>query len=253
MVATFLGLCVLIVAVSVPTAGTINRWLRRPKPGLNGEDDAGEWAAQLRAASDLHAQAPARSFLDFLRQARTRTVQLAIAMSPAPLSPLWLPGIGDSRRLAAPGASRVREPSGWPRPQSPLAQYPAGALELLTPKATPVARVHFDDDTDLESFRIATTRPPMTMTRTEEFPTTLVESTPIHDGWREEYRLGKTLEKQEKRRLERALRQPTQEMRAVFDAIVEDWLCSHCDVGDHGSCPGCSCPAESCRLAEVAT
>jgi hypothetical protein len=236
MVATLLGLCVLIVAVTVPTAGALNRWLRRPKPGLNGEDDAGEWAAQLRAASDLHAQAPARSFLDFLRQVRTRTVQLAIAMSPAPLSPLWLPGIGDSRRLAAPGALRVREPSGWPKPQSPLAQYPAGALELLTPKATPVARVHFDDE-EPESFSI-TTR----FTRTAGLPTLLTDQTPIFDAMDAERRLAKA-------KVRRALKTPTQQMRAVFDEIVEDWLCSHCDVGDHGSCPGCSCPAESCRLA----
>lgn len=47
----------------------------------------------------------------------------------------------------------------------------------------------------------------------------------------------------------RALRWPTAEMRGLFDALVEKWMCSWCDGGDCPSCPGCSC---SCKLAVAA-
>jgi hypothetical protein len=40
---------------------------------------------------------------------------------------------------------------------------------------------------------------------------------------------------------QRALRWPTTEIRAAFDLLVVDWRCSHCEVGDHAECPGCSC------------
>lgn len=38
----------------------------------------------------------------------------------------------------------------------------------------------------------------------------------------------------------RALKAPTIEIRAAFDLLVVDWLCSHCEA-DHMDCPGCSC------------
>jgi hypothetical protein len=152
MVATFLGLCVLIIAVTVPTAGALNRVVRL---WWSRYQDGKRWRP---ADHQLNTDGDAKVFIGQLHQ----VVAAEVAPRDVPIEP-----------------------------------------------------------------------------------------TPIFDAWREEYRLGKTLEK---RRLQRALRQPTREMRAVFDEIVEDWLCSHCDEGDHGSCPGCSCPAESCRLvgAEVA-
>lgn len=47
----------------------------------------------------------------------------------------------------------------------------------------------------------------------------------------------------------RALRQPTAEMRRVFDALVERWLCTHCEFEACNGCPGCSC---GCRLKVAA-
>lgn len=47
----------------------------------------------------------------------------------------------------------------------------------------------------------------------------------------------------------RALRQPTAEMRRVFDALVERWLCTHCEFESCNGCPGCSC---GCRLKVAA-
>jgi hypothetical protein len=216
MVATFLGLCVLIVAVSVPTAGAINRWLR-----LWWQDfqDANRWRP---ADHQLDTDLDATTFIEQLHQ----TVAAEVAPRDVPTEVV-------ERVLDA----LQRWPS-VPVPQLTSAPSPVPLPRRLAVAAEPLPA-------HVESFPVGG-RVQIEMTRTEGLPTTPIEPTPIFDEWREEYRLGKTLEK---RRLQRALRQPTQEMRAVFDEIVEDWLCSHCDGGDHGSCPGCSCPAESCRLA----
>jgi hypothetical protein len=94
--------------------------------------------------------------------------------------------------------------------------------------------------------RVRPAAPALTVTRTERpaapafepFPASdLLLDTPIFDA----------LVMDRQRRM-RALRMPTTEMRAAFDLIAQRWLCSHCDDGDCGSCPGCSCP---CKLAAV--
>lgn len=43
----------------------------------------------------------------------------------------------------------------------------------------------------------------------------------------------------------RALRMATQEVRVLFDALVEKWRCSHCTEDGCRGCPGCSC---ACKL-----
>lgn len=73
---------------------------------------------------------------------------------------------------------------------------------------------------------------PVKPVRTE--PVFVLESTPIYDSVVADFR-----------RWRRAIRVPTQEMRQLFDELVERWLCSHCTDEDHRMCPGCSC---SCKL-----
>jgi hypothetical protein len=87
----------------------------------------------------------------------------------------------------------------------------------------------------VEGFAIVAPPAPveLTLTRTEAAPMSSV-GTPIWDA----------LVAEQHSRVS-ALRMPTQQMRAVFDSLVDPWLCTHCGAGDCDSCPGCSC---SCKM-----
>jgi hypothetical protein len=78
---------------------------------------------------------------------------------------------------------------------------------------------------------------PVAMVRTAE-PVFVGMGTPIHDQLVADIKARR-----------RALRWPTAEMRGLFDALVEKWMCTFCEYEGCRGCPGCSC---SCKLAVVA-
>lgn len=119
------------------------------------------------------------------------------------------------------------------------------ASELARPRSKTVGVTPLEHDgLDLRVPRARTTplvaslRPePVAPVRYSE-PVFSLAGTPIFDGLVADLKARR-----------RALRQPTAEMRRVFDALVERWLCTHCEFEACNGCPGCSC---GCRLKVAA-
>jgi hypothetical protein len=216
MVATLLGLCVLIVAVSVPTAGAINRWLR-----LWWQDfqDANRWRP---ADHQLDTDLDATTFIEQLHQT------VAAEVAPRDVSTEVVERVLDALQ---------RWPSG-PVPQLTSAPSPVPLPRRLAVAAEPLPA-------HVESYPVGG-RVQIEMTRTEGLATAPIEPTPLFDECFTEWDARR---RYAKHRVRQALRQPTQEIDAIFNELVRDFVCSHCREGDHGSCPGCTCTKEPCRLA----